>query len=308
MFNPFIWNVKLDNKDAQKKNEIEATLWYRKMSLVALNNFEWQNLPKGIKPRYIERCLFYNGACVLAKTDEYGYVALPATYSGDLDLYYEPTKLNILGNGYYRNVKLGDNAILIRNNEFMTPSVIDTLWYAEKITNIDRTIDVNLNLNKLPWIAKGNTNKLNTLKKIYEQVERNEPAIYIDDNIDSKQFTVFNTNVPFIIDKLNAYKKEIISEYFEMWGYPTTQVEKNERLTMTESEVKVEFSDSGYIGTMLEYRKQACDEAKDVFGLDMNVKIRRYRQKSDEYYELEKMKLAQQGIITNEGDDNNDEG
>jgi len=78
---------------------------------------------------------------------------------------------------------------------------------------------------------------------------------------------------------------------------------------MTESEVKVEFSDSGYVGTMFEYRKRACEEINKMFGLNIDVKIQRYRQKSEEFYELERMKLQQQGINTSameggEEDDN----
>ena len=46
-----------------------------------------------------------------------------------------------------------------------------------------------------------------------------------------------------------------------------------------------------------------------MFGLNIDVKIQRYRQKSEEFYELERMKLQQQGINTSameggEEDDN----
>ena len=60
---------------------------------------------------------------------------------------------------------------------------------------------------------------------------------------------------------------------------------------------------------MFEYRKRACEEINKMFGLNIDVKIQRYRQKSEEFYELERMKLQQQGINTSameggEEDDN----
>ena len=131
---------------------------------------------------------------------------------------------------------------------------------------------------------------------IFDKIDSGEPAIYLDPDIASNSFDVISANTPYIIDQLYDYKRQVWNEYLELYGYPTTQTEKNERLTMTESEVKVEFSDSGYVGAMYEYRKQACEEINKMFGLNIDVKINRYRQKSEEYYELENMKLSQGGF------------
>lgn len=287
-------NSKLTKTKAQMKNDIENTLIFRRFSLVALNNFEWLNLPEEIQPRFIERALFYNGSAVFAKTEKYGYIVLPACMTGDLNLYYEPQKWNVIGKSFVEGFTDKDS-VLIRNNMFCTPSYDDVMWYAQKISDIERTIDVNINLHKIPWLFKGNNRNMLSLKNIFKQVEQHEPAIYVDESMDPKAFNVFQTNQPYIVDKLEDYKKLKTAEFFEMWGYPTTQTEKNERLTMTESEVKVEFSDSGYVGTMYEYRKEACKAINDMFGLNIDVKINRYREKSEEYYELEKMKLQAQG-------------
>lgn len=296
-------NGKLSKTEAEEKNAIEQTLIYRKFALVAMNNFEYPGLPEEIKPRYIERCLFYNGACCLAKTKEMGYIALPVSFTGDLNLYYEPDKWSVIGHDYFKNYTI-ENSVLIRNNQFCAPSELDVRWYAMKIADIERTIDVNINLQKLPWIFKGNGRNLLTLKNIFQQVERHEPAIYVDDNMNPKAFDVLATNTPYVIDKLEAYKQQKVAEFYEMYGYPTTQTEKSERLTMTESEVKVEFSDSGYVGQMLEYRRQGMDEFNKMFGEHVEVKINRYRDKSDEYYELEEMKLNQQMGFRNDFNNN----
>ena len=131
-------------------------------------------------------------------------------------------------------------------------------------------------------------------------MEDNEPVVFLDDTVTPNAFDVYELNTPFIIADLEDHKRKVISEFYELYGYSTTQTEKSERLTMTESQVRVEFSDSGYVGAMFEYRKQACDEINRMFDFSgdkkIDVKINRYREKSEEFYELERMKLnAQMG-------------
>lgn len=286
---------KLTKSKSKIKNNIEENILYRRFTLVALNNFEWVNLPPMIKPRYIETALFYNGSCAFAKDDKYGYIVLPVALTGGLDLYYEPKSWNVIGNSLVKSYNR-DNSVLMRNNRFCIPSEFDVRWYAQKIADVQRTIDTNVSLHKMPFLLKGTSKEVLTMKTIFNKISENEPAIYVDDNVNPNMFQSVQTNTPYIIDKLNAYKGQLTSEFYELYGYPTTQTEKAERLTMTESQVKVEFSDSGYVGTMYEYRKQACEEINKMFGLDIDVKIQRYREKSEDYYLLEEMKLGQQGI------------
>lgn len=294
----FFYNDKKKLKtDAQYMNQIERSVLFKRFCLIALNNFEWINLPEPIKPRYIENSLFFYGSAVFTKSEEYGYIVLPCNQTGELDLYYEPSSWNVMGNSFIKKYDK-DNSVYMRNNQFALPSISDVMYYADKIADVDRTISTNLNAHKMPRLFKGTSNQVLTLKNIYKKIEQNEPAIYVDNNVDSKAFDVFDTTAPYIIDKLNDYRKSLINDFYELYGYPTTQTEKNERLTMTESEVKVEFSDSGYVGTMLEYRKQACDEINKMFDFSGNnkidVKINRYREKSDDYYKMEEMIMYQQ--------------
>lgn len=277
------------------KFKIEESLIYRRLSLISLNNFEWINLPEMVKPRYIERALFYYGSAAFAYNDEYGYIVLPTAITGDLDLYYEPVKWNVIGRNLVHMYDK-ENSVLMRNNQFCTPSEIDTRMYAEKIALVEQTIASNLRAHKVPWLFHGTSKQVLTMKTVFDKIDSGEPAIYLDPDIASNSFDVISANTPYIIDQLYDYKRQVWNEYLELYGYPTTQTEKNERLTMTESEVKVEFSDSGYVGAMYEYRKQACEEINKMFGLNIDVKINRYRQKSEEYYELENMKLSQGGF------------
>lgn len=300
---------KIANTKAQKKNFIENNLMYRRFTLVALNNFEWINLPEEIKPRYIERSLFYTGSAVFGYDDNIGYFVLPAALQGNLDVYFEPTNWSVIGNGLTKQYN-STNSVLMRNNMFCIPSEYDVRWYAQKISDVYRTVDTNVCAHKMPWVMKARSNRtVLSLKNLWKQINENEPAVFMDDDMRNDGVEVFTTNTPYVIDKLYDYARKLTSDFYELYGYPTTQTEKNERLTMTESEVKVEFSDSGYVGTMFEYRKRACEEINKMFGLNIDVKIQRYRQKSEEFYELERMKLQQQGINTSameggEEDDN----
>lgn len=295
--NPFGKSKKLEKNKAQIRNQIAQSIYYRRFTLVALNNFEWINLPKTIKPRYIERALFYNGSCVFGKSEKFGYITLPCAMNGDLNLYYEPTDWSVIGNDYNEPFNV-NNSVLMRNNQFCIPSEEDVMYYALKVADIERTIDTNLAHHKIPWMFRGTSKQILTLKSIFNKMEDNEPVVFMDDSIDPNSFSVHELNTPFIIADLEDHKRKVISEFYELYGYSTTQTEKSERLTMTESQVRVEFSDSGYVGAMFEYRKQACDEINRMFDFSgdkkIDVKINRYREKSEEFYELERMKLKAQ--------------
>ena len=292
-------NSKLKKSKAQVQNSIETNILYRRFTLIAINNFEWINLPPSIKPRYIETALFYNGCCAFANTKEYGYIVLPVAINGGLDLYYEPKGWSVIGNSFNQSFT-NENSVLMRNNRFCIPSEFDVRWYSQKIADVQRTIDTNVGLHKMPFLLKGNSKQVLTMKTILNKINENELAVYVDDNVSSNMVDAIRTETPFIIDKLCDYKDKLTAEFYELYGYPTTQTEKAERLTMTESQVRVEFSDSGYVGAMFEYRKQACEEINKMFGLNIDVKINRYREKSEDYYLLEEMKLGQQGIKIDE--------
>lgn len=271
---------------AQVENMVTNMLWYQQLANTAINNFEWVNLPDGVLSRYIERCLFFQGACAFIYSDEMGYVALPAAPTGDLNIYYEPTKWNVIGYNFSKGYD-DSNSVFIRNNLFVTPTNEFILYYARKIADLQRTIDTQVALHKLPFIIRTSDKDILSYKNIMDKKQAGELAIFVNKNVAMDDFNVMPTPTEYVIDKLEGEKKTLINECMTLLGYTNTQTEKKERLIMDEVNANNEYTENGYVGAMLEMRKEACEKINQIFGLNVDVQIKREQGKPDFMYESE---------------------
>lgn len=270
-----ITNISLKTKSkAKQRTDITMNINYIDFMEIALNNFKWNGLPDEVKQRYIERSLFRYGSACFFHSELYGYMVLPATMTGDINVYGEPQNWNILGIGFSEERNI-DNSVLIRNNTECYPTNRDCLFYAEKITNIERTIDTHIELLKMPYLIKTNDKKLLTMKNILMKKENHELAIFVSGDINANDFEVLNGLQEFIIDDLYTYKKAIKNEYLEMLGFENANIEKKERLLVDEVTANDEITKNGYIQAMLNQRQNACNEINKMFGLNVSVELNR---------------------------------
>lgn len=268
---------------AQWDNKITYEMWFQKLANSAINNFEWKNLPSGILSRNIEKCLFYQGACGFCKTDELGYIALPAAPNGEFNVYYEPVKWQIIGYNFSKSYN-DENSVFIWNNLFVSPTFMFIDFYARKIADLQRTIDTQVALHKMPYLIKTSDKTVMSYKNIMDKKESGELAIFVNNGVAVDDFNVFPTQTSYIIDKLEAEKKTLINECMELLGYENVQTEKKERLIMDEVNANNEFSENGFCGAMLETRKEACEKINNIFGLKVDVEIKRTQGKPDFMY------------------------
>ena len=109
---------------------------------------------------------------------------------------------------------------------------------------------------------------------MYEQYDGNKPLILGDpDIVTNEAFKVIKTDSPYIVDKLQNYKKEIWNEFLTFIGVNNIDVEKHERLISGESEANNEVINLN-LQSYLEPRKKACEEFNKLFGTNISVKLR----------------------------------
>ena len=60
-----------------------------------------------------------------------------------------------------------------------------------------------------------------------------------------------------------------------MLGFNNVQIEKKERLITDEAEQNNEIIVNGYIKSMIDERKECCKKLKELFNIDINVKLNR---------------------------------
>ena len=264
------------NRDAQNLNNMVYTDYYYRLSLLARSVFKWEGLPPHIKERWIERNLFYYGQCMFFEDPKIGLTIAQCADHGVINEQEEPTELTPVSlNGIikvqpYEN---GINAVLMRNNDDRLPTQPTIILYAQRLTNIQRTIDVNINAQKTPVTVATTEKQQNTVKQIFKQVDYNSVVVYPDKEIDLSTFKVFKTDAPIVFPQLQVQKHEVWNEAMTFLGVNNANMDKRERLVTNEVEAnneQIELSAE----TMLKARQEAADEINRIFNTNISVKMR----------------------------------
>ena len=270
--------------ESANANAIAEQYYLSRLSELAMSMFKWKNLPDSVDPRFLEYTLFYEGAAIFFKdkdlTDrnlkkseqEAGgtYLALQVVLGGDLNVYRVPNNRKAYAVNTYNKQLTTEDSVIIWNNMLRLPEYGRMMFYANKLYQIDRAIDVNVKAQRFPIAILCDESQRLTMKQVYKQYDGNEPFIFGDKNLDLSAIQVINTGAPYVADNLQQLKNNIWSEAMMCLGIPNSPSEKKERLVANEAKV----SQGGTLASRssrLEMRKRACDEINKMFGLDIDV-------------------------------------
>lgn len=256
------------------KNRDIFSFYFEQLKEIAINEFEWINLPDTISERFMELMLFEKGYAIFFKDKTNDkFLCLGGTIEGRLNVYNEPTKCRaIASNGYQQELTI-DDSVIIFNNRLWKPTSFKVVQLAKRLANTQLTIDINIHAQRTPILIVGDENSILSLKNLYLQYSGGSPVIYGKKGLNLEDFSVLKTQAPFIVKDLNYYKKEVENEALTYLGIDNANVNKRERLI--ESEVN---SNNNMIEmmryTMLNCRKEACKKINKMFGLDIDVRFR----------------------------------
>lgn len=258
---------------SKKMNDRIFTDYYYRLMLIARSRFDWQGLPNNIDYAWIERYLYSEGVCVFYNDPILGFMIAKMGTNGPLNAYNEPVNIQpIAYNYYYEGPQLinGENCVIIKNNAEMIPTLPTIELYAYKLMNIDRTIDININQQKIPLIVQCSDKQRFSLKQVIAQRNDNEFIIWGDKNLDLSGVHVLKTEAPIIFDQLEIQKHMIYNECMTFLGVNNANQDKRERLVSDEvsaNDQQIQVNND----VSLEARLRACKMIKEVFGLDISV-------------------------------------
>ena len=254
-------------------NDLTFRTLFDKNKLVALNEWIWEGLPDGIEPRHIERLLFSRGFACFFRDPQMSYMVLEAAPTAQLNVYGDPLFYRVHGFNYQRQLA-ADNCVIIRNNILALPTEKFVLHYVNKITEAERTMDVNIKACKTPVVFACDDKDLLTFKRIFQQVDGNVPAIFADRGLNLDSIQAFLTGVKFMGNELMDYKRSVESDLLTFLGQDNTPVDKKERLITDEAEANNQLI-SSFADLQLEAREKACEEINTMFpGLSVSVRRR----------------------------------
>ena len=207
-------------------------MYRRQYVSLAENVFNIINLDK-IAPfmdySYVNHELVYKGRIAFFRDEYLGLLALPFVNIGNLDLYGRPIDIQVIGkNGYTRKLKHGEYVIMY-DNRSKQALIYDILQYAERISLIQRTMDINISQQRTPRFWRTKTENKKTIEDVINGVSANDEAIVVYDNLNIDDTSLVLAPAPFVADKLSEQKDKLWNEFLRLIGIANSSFQKKER-------------------------------------------------------------------------------
>lgn len=259
--------------NSQISNFQTYNMYMRKMIVLAENVFEFINMPQFIDVSYINKSLLRQGSIAFFYEEVLDtLVALPYTSLGIFDMYGRPLKIQVHGANGYNRVLNDKEFVIMFDNNGRYPLYLDIIQYAERMANVTRTIDINIQQQKTPRIWKTSSDKERTVRDLANEVDGlcEKIVTYEDINIDDT--TLVLAPAPYVSDKLDDTKDKIWAEFLCHIGISNLSLTKKERHITDE----INAMQGGTIASRFsrfEPRKEAIDKINDKFGEKLKEKI-----------------------------------
>lgn len=272
-------------KNPNQLQSIEGNKWlnhyYQYLTALSYQLFEWENLPSSVDPRYLEMSLQMFGFVGFFKDKNLGYLAVQGAPSGVVDNYLLPTSFHATTPTYqhtfklfnYSDIVMDNMGVVIWNNDIHFPTQNSLLLFAQELAETQQIISVNRNAQKTPVLITANDNTKFSMQNIYNQYEGNAPVIITHESMNPDTIKVFKTDAPYVVDKLRSDRDKIWNEVMTFMGIKNANTEKRERMVTSEvdsNNEQIEASSNIYLKARLE----ACEKINQLYGLNLNVKIR----------------------------------
>ena len=262
---------------SRKKDKMEYSInhteqLYNRFFNLALNRFTWDNLPMGLTSRKMEEMLCKHGKVMFYKNSQGVLLALPCYNTGLVDCYNEPTTYEVIGVSYTDKVDREDG-VVIRNNALGTNDNDDLLLFAERINEVEQTMDVNLFQQNLHSILLCDEKERLTIRNIIQQIREFKYVILGRKGLSMSSIDILTGNVPYLIDKLQDQKRELLNELLTFLGINNANTDKKERLIVDEVNANNDFILVN-LDHMFDERQRAVEEINKKFGLNITVEKR----------------------------------
>lgn len=245
--------------------------YYDRLMEIAISTIDYDGMPDDVDQRFLEYTLATRGMAVFYKDDMLDkYVALTTMIAPPLNIYNIPVNRTAFATNGYNYHCNNQDSVLIFNNYLRKPIISDLKYYAAKLYNIDRTIDVNVNGQKTPILIRCDENDRLGMENLYLEYDGNKPVIYGYKGLSEDSIKAIPTPAEYVSDKLYDLKLQVWNEALTFLGVANTTQYKRERVIKSE----IETSQGQVIANRnvrVGIRQQACDKINRKFGLNITV-------------------------------------
>lgn len=248
--------------------------------------FHWDGLPKGVSARQLEYWLMTGGIVAFVfdptlsevQPDEApeGYAVLRCYLNGEINIYDLPERRNLYSmvsavNGI---TVTPENSVLIWDSTLRALPLPLISYYARRLANIDRTIDVNVANQKTTKVVRGSAKQMLSLQNAMNAQQGNQVIRWEDSTsgIEDGNPVDYDMVAPYVSDKLQILKRQLKSEILTFCGVDNTYGDKRERLITGEVEQGAGDVNAHKVARLAP-RRAACEEIAEKFGLDVRVRV-----------------------------------
>jgi hypothetical protein len=239
-----------------------------------MTTFKWENMPSSIDTDYLEKTLLENGNVIFFNDEDIGLLALRGNLIG-LNVYDKPIELTaIANNGYSKKVVNNVNGVVMYNNTTKTSPKSRLIQYAKRIYNLEKTIDVNVQVQKTPFavVVKDEKTRM-SVNNFMQQIDQYKPFVIVDKNFDVENaLKIIPLDAPFVSDKLEELKRKLWNEALSFIGIENNFSEKNERLTSDEVLVSNGLAIANKNARKLA-RERALAQINEMFKTDIKLTV-----------------------------------
>lgn len=258
---------------------------------LSMSVFKWDNVPDSINRRALELELFNWGKVAWFKDDVGKLRCLKATLAGELDIYYEPKTVKVIGgSGYNQDLENFVDCTVMYNNQVRDTPYYRLCQYAKRIANMEQTIDINIHAQRTPILMRCTKQTELSIKKIYADYDGKKPVIFLEKNsdLDEETIKVIKTDAPFVADKIEVQRKQLWNDVLSYIGRENNSSEKKERLTGDEIEVSQGMANANLYSKLLA-RQEGLELVNKMFNTDIKVSVNEKVLESFPYEEVEEV-------------------
>ena len=287
------YNCMANAKDVNKKqlnsfkNAQEARNAFMNLYNLALDTFEWDGLPDTCNSRFLEMQLLIMGNACLYNDPSQGFQTL-GFMPMEFNIYGEPatgTAYGFFGQAKkvicYLDGSYNDsaNAVMCRDNISSYPMINFIITYADRLSDLMRSMDTAAWLLQLPYIVTCEQSQVNSFDQLFKKVGEHYPYIPVSDalNPDSINAINLNPNTDTLKTLWDQYRN-IDNEIRTFLGIQNQcNSDKKERLIVDEVNSNNEITND-YLYLRLRQREDFCKKINAFFGLNVSVKVNKSRE------------------------------
>ena len=225
---------KIISKDINKLIALTVDTYNNKYYNLWMSKFEWNGLDEDLKEQeenYIMRKLWYDGTVAIRNIKNTNMIAIAPWELQNYNYLGFPETINLVNERGASKTIIPSKALIVNKDVallFCTPSqkpikaVVD--YYVDRITQAVVLINNNLCLQNMPFVINCTEEDQKRLSDIVDRILNNELVITTASS-DISKLQALITQVPFLIDKLQAYIVSMENELLTILGVDNSGVQ-----------------------------------------------------------------------------------